>query len=175
MAAVTAVVALVGLWTSTGSVLTRHREAATLASLGLPSSMYRVIDLPGYLAGPYTASQGALLLGYSSPDESPLAAGDDLVLTVVHARTAVPCLDGLPVPGDADLGTSCRAATGSGWWFTDTSGDTTLVEADRGMFVGMTVDSLSDAPVPPGRLPALFATLHTPDTAELTAIAAGNG
>jgi len=175
VASVVAVVALAGLWAPAASALARDRNAAAMASLGLPSSMYRVIDLPGYLSGPYTAYQGALILGYDHPNESPMAPGDDLVLTVVRARSAAPCLDGRPGPGDAALGGSCRAATGSGWWFTDAAGDTTLVETDHGMFVGMTVDSVSDAPVPPSRLPALFATLHTPDTDELSAIAAGNG
>ena len=175
-ASVAALVALAAVWVPAGGVLARHREAAARAALGLPASMYRVIDLPGYSAGPYTAYRGALILGYDGPDGSPIGPGDDLVLTVVRARTATtPCVDGRPGPGDAALGTGCRAADGSRWWFTDAAGDTTLVETDHGMFVGLTVDSLSDAPVAPSRLPGLFATLHAPGTAELSAVAAGNG
>ncbi|WP_034091914.1 hypothetical protein [Streptacidiphilus albus] len=172
---VAAVLALAGVWTSAAYGLMRHQNAAALASLGLPSTMYRVIDLPGYVAGPYTSSQGVLLLGYDAPDESPMAPGDDLVLTVVRADGTTPCVDGRPGPGDGLLGSRCRPATGSGWWFGDQSGDTTLVESDRGMFVGMTVDPGSDSPVASSRLPALFTTLHSPDTAELSALAAGNG
>lgn len=156
-----------------GHVLTNRYVASRTAALGVPASLYRVIDAPGFTAQRYHNVQGVLRLGYTRPQPDPLTAGTALVLSVVPTQAGPPCQGGVVAPTAQLLGTACRVAPHGGWWLTDPFGTTTLLERDGSAYVGLSVDRGAAGSPSPSRLRDLLATLHTPDHDQLDHLIAG--
>ena len=156
--------------------------AQTRASLGVPDAMFLFVDPPAPISirdSSYT--DGVLSLDFDSLPPSTLpdfdAGPDDLDMVVYPANADTPCMQ-IPVAVTNALGIgtavppSCRQMAPDRWQYTGVPDKTSTTQFERygAYYVVLTVDRESQDPISPAGLPALFRTLHRPDTAEVAAL-----
>ncbi|ETA71093.1 hypothetical protein [Actinospica robiniae] len=156
--------------------------AQTRARFGIPGAMLLMVDPQSVSAFEgFGYSEGVLLSSYDSGGETPLPVpdyeADDLDMVVYKAEASTPCasigkmIDSTVGDNGASDQSCLRLADGR-WQYVGVPENTavTQIELYDGYYVALTVDSASLTPIPASQLPALFATLHHPDNAELAAL-----
>lgn len=168
LAALLACVGLAASWPALSTGLVHRAASGDRAALGAPTDMYLLVDVPGHVPYPYTYTGRVLQADYEAPGlSSPMRDTDDLLLTVCPASDPVDCSWGRAtvVSGNASL--SCRPESGGLWQCTDQYADTTLTMYYDGVYLSLTVDPMSDTPVPASELDSIIKTLHRVDDRDL--------
>lgn len=173
VAALLACVGLAAGWPVLSDDLVHRAADEDRAALGAPADMYLLVEVPGHEPYPYTYTGGVLQADYDVPGVVGSSETSDLVLTVCPSNDPVDCDWGETKIEKVGLTTSCRPDSEGQWWCTDPVGATVLAVRYGGLYVSVTVDPNSDAPIPTSQLGLIVKTLHRLDDRELLDVISG--